>query len=274
MESRQKVNRRHQPNDVPFFLVAIPLINAYNYYLTYTNIQLSWFTAYTYSLDTLMGYAAWWAMRTIILFLDRHLLFSSNPGKRIIIQLLVTTAAGLLVIISCTEVLNKLFRDHPVPISFYQYDILLFVVWFLVINGIYIGLHFYTALRQAERLNTQEQSVRNESFVVRSGRQEILIHFQDISGFYVDGDYTALITFKLKKYLLDQSLDKVEQTIPAEDFFRLNRQYIMNRQAIKGYERLENGKLRVLLNAVGPFPEDIQVSRFKAPGFKAWFKLV
>ncbi|CAN5350301.1 hypothetical protein BH09BAC4_BH09BAC4_52310 [soil metagenome] len=58
MLSRQLINRPSLQPDVPLFLVLIPLINAYNYYLTYTHIRLGWFLVVTYLIDTLTGYVA------------------------------------------------------------------------------------------------------------------------------------------------------------------------------------------------------------------------
>ena len=37
-------------NDKTFFLIAIPFISAFNYYPTYSNINLNWFLALTYQL--------------------------------------------------------------------------------------------------------------------------------------------------------------------------------------------------------------------------------
>jgi hypothetical protein len=41
--------------DIRIFLVAIPLISAFNYYLTYTNIQPNGFLLLTFTIDTIMG---------------------------------------------------------------------------------------------------------------------------------------------------------------------------------------------------------------------------
>ncbi len=56
--------------DIRIFLVAIPLISAFNYYLTYPNIHFNGYLLLTFTIDTLQGYLAWWAVRSIILKLD------------------------------------------------------------------------------------------------------------------------------------------------------------------------------------------------------------
>ena len=52
--------------DITFFIIAIPIINAFNYYLTYRKISFGLHTLVTYLIDTALGYAAWWLIRVII----------------------------------------------------------------------------------------------------------------------------------------------------------------------------------------------------------------
>ncbi|MBK8657041.1 MAG: hypothetical protein IPN20_24760 [Haliscomenobacter sp.] len=50
-------NNPYHP-DIAIFLVLIPFVSAFNYYLTYTNIRWNGFLALTYTVDTVQGYAA------------------------------------------------------------------------------------------------------------------------------------------------------------------------------------------------------------------------
>jgi hypothetical protein len=63
--------------DIRIFLLAILLISAFNYYLTYTNIQLNGFLLLTFTIDTLQDYIAWWAVRNIILKLDEKIPYTA-----------------------------------------------------------------------------------------------------------------------------------------------------------------------------------------------------
>jgi DNA-binding LytR/AlgR family response regulator len=259
-------------NDVLFFLVLIPFINALNYYLTYTNISFSAHTLATFLLDTFQGYVAWWGFRSVIIYLDKRMPYEANPLKRIITQLFFTSCAGLLIIISSTELFNLIAKRPPVPASFYLYDIFIFLIWFFVLNAIYIGLHYFYAMKRIEMLRIEDKKVRTDGFTVKDGKKNLVLAFDVIKGFFADDDYTALITTEEKKYLLDQSLDKIEQSLPGELFFRLNRQFIIHRNIVNGFTKIENGKLNVILPPSAYFPEQIQVSRTKAPDFKNWFK--
>lgn len=258
-------------NDVIFFLVLIPFINVLNYYLTYNNIPFNSHTVLTFVIDTFDGYAAWWGLRSVIIYLDKKMPYELNPLKRILIQLFFTSLVGLIIIIALTELVNFIAKDTPVPASFYQYDIFIFLIWFFVLNGIYIGLHYYHAMKHIEKLRIEDKKIRSEGFTIKDARQNLIVPFENITGFFVNDDYTVLVTTESKKYLLDKSLDKIEQSLPEETFFRLNRQFIVQRNIVKGFTKLENGKLNVLLSSSTYFPEQVQVSRTKAPEFKSWF---
>lgn len=268
-ESRSSIYQR----DLPLFLILIPLINAINYYLTYTHIPSGWRLPVTFLIDTVQGYAAWWMLRALIRVLDRRFPYERNFSGRIVLQCFITSVAGILVIVVSTEIINFLATDKPVPRSFYTHDIFIFFIWILAINGIYIGAHFYDQFRQADLLQHEALRIRQEGFTVRSGKQNVAIPFHEIIGFYVDGEYTMVLTDQQKRYVIDQSLDKLEEELPAEWFFRLNRQYILHRLSLTAFDRMENGKLMVRLKTTPGFPESIPVSRTKAPVFKKWFSI-
>jgi DNA-binding LytR/AlgR family response regulator len=87
----------------------------------------------------------------------------------------------------------------------------------------------------------------------------------------VEGEYAILLTTAPRKHLLDQSLDKIEKQLPGEFFFRVNRQYILHRNIIAGFERVENGKINIMVTRPDPLPASIPMSRTKVADFKTWF---
>jgi len=263
---------RSKYNDVKFFLFAIAFISAFNYYLTWNNIKLNWFLALTYTIDTVEGWLAWWAVRSIVIYLDTRMPYERRPLKRILVQLFLTTIAGLLVIISLTELVSLIVRGHTAPLSFYLFDVFIFVIWFIVINGIYIGLHYYHEWKQSEHHRQEEKKIRVNGYTVKQGKQNLLIPFDEISGFYSEDGYSILLNQQNKKFFPDKSLDKIEKELPEEWFFRLNRQYILHRNAITGFKRTTDGKLDVVIRKLENLPETVQVSRTKAIVFKRWFQ--
>lgn len=259
-------------HDIPLFLALIPLINVINYYLTYPQINLSWRLPVTFLIDTLEGYAAWYCSRLIIQRLDDTFPYSRNPLRRVMVQCILTSLVGVGVIIGLTELVNFLATDKPVPTHFYTHDIFIFLIWILVINGIYVALHYYGEYQQAEQLREEATRIKQGGITVQSGRQTAVIPFNGIAGFYVDGDYVMLQANNGLRYVMSQSLDMLEAELPADYFFRLNRQFILHREQLTGFDRLENGKLAVRLKPLPHFPGEVIMSRTKAPGFKRWFE--
>jgi DNA-binding LytR/AlgR family response regulator len=259
--------------DVALFLVLIPFIAAFNYYLTYTHIRLNGFLVLTFTLDTLQGYAAWYAVRTLIQFYDRKVPYERGASKRIVLQLVTTMIVGLVVISLSTELVSWIAKGRQAPLKFYTIDLFIISIWFFVINGIYIGLHYYNLWLAFETRRHQENRAKTDGIMVRQGKHDIKLLYESLDGFYIDGAY-AVACRGDKKYFLDpsQSLDKIEKSLPWGLFFRLNRQYILSRPMISGYKRLENGKLLIMPVKSDFFPPEIPMSRTKAPAFKAWFR--
>jgi hypothetical protein len=267
---RRKENPYHP--DITLFLLLIPFISAFNYYLTYSNIRLSWFLVLTFAIDTVQGYAAWWTVRQLILLLDKKWPYEPKPASRILFQILVTTVAGLGVISILTELVSWIAKGKPAPLSFYTVDLVIISIWFFVINGIYIGLHFYNIWRRLEEKRAEEHKINIAGLTVRQGKSDVRIPFDDLLGLYVDSDYVMACHKGGKKFIVDQSLDKLEDILPSTLFFRLNRQFLVHQQLVSGFRREMNGKLVVMLHAQGQFPLEVIVSRTKAPSFKTWFR--
>lgn len=259
-------------NDTLLFLVLIPVINTINYHLTYANIRWDWYTYTTYAIDTASGYIAWWIIRSVVLWLDKKHPYLKAPLKRIGLQILFTNILALGFIVLQTEVINALFGEGPLPVKFYTYNLFIFFIWILVINGIYIGMYFYDQWRQTIDLREKDRKLRSSGFEVQHGRSVENLNFEEIAAFYVEEGATYLITMDQKKFVLDASLNKIMPKVPKEFFFRVNRKYIIHRQLVKGFKKDVNGKLLATLNKEISSTQVLTVSRITAPGFKKWFR--
>jgi hypothetical protein len=254
------------------FLVLIPCINLFNYYLTYSNITLSARTALTFTIDTLQGYAVWLIIHFIIRYLDRVMPFTKNILRRLIIQLITTVVAGVLFLVTSTLILHYATSDQPIPTSFFMYDLPIISVWFLVINGLYVGYYFYLQWDTAEKKRVEENKIRTNGIKVKSGKRDQVLTHAEIAGFLVEGDYVVCHTLQGRKFVMDQSMDNIEKGVPSTFFYRLNRQVLIHRQLVNGFERIENGKLNVMLREPSTIPSPVNVSRTRAADFKKWIE--
>lgn len=66
------------------------------------------------------------------------------------------------------------------------------------------------------------------------------------------------------------TLDELEDLTDPAVFFRANRQYLVNLEAIAGYQPHYSGKLLLVMRK--PMMLEIVISKEKAPAFKEWFE--
>jgi uncharacterized membrane protein len=72
------------------------------------------------------------------------------------------------------------------------------------------------------------------------------------------------------RYLVSKTLNELETELDASQFFRIKRDYIVNRQAVLNYAYWENGKYIVRLNT--PEGHDIIVPRARMHEFREWLQ--
>ncbi len=265
-------NRSIYHPDISIFLVSIPFISAINYYLTYANIKFNGFLLLTFAIDTVTGYIAWYYVRKLILYLDIKFPYDKGLTKRLAIQLPTTTFLGLAIISFLTELSSFIAKGESAPLDFYTIDLIIIGIWFFFINALYLGLYYYNQWKRTEQKIAEEEKLKLDGFIVKLGKKDLKLDFDGLAGFFVDTEYTIAQDTNGKKFYLDDSLEKIENRLPTDTFFRLNRKYILHRNMISGFQRIENGKILVLLHENEFFPIKIAVSRTKAPSFKRWFR--
>ncbi|MBN8853749.1 MAG: DNA-binding response regulator [Sphingobacteriales bacterium 50-39] len=102
-------------------------------------------------------------------------------------------------------------------------------------------------------------------------RDKILpVSLEEIALFYVDNECTHLHGFNGANYLVNQALDELEQ-LSGNLFFRINRQYLVNRRAIKDANHYQHRKYVVNLSI--HFKEVLVVSKNRTMGFLQWLTL-
>lgn len=258
-------------NDLLLFLLLMPLINTINYHLTYSKIRWDWFTYTTYFIDLAQGYIAWWLGRMVIIWLDKKIPYEHAMVKRIFVQIFLTNLVIQTYLILVTELVNSLFGDGPLPLKFYTYNLFIFFIWVLVINGIYIGYYFHSQWLTLKSLRETDKALRTTGFEIAIGNTTKHVSFKQILGFYVEEKTTYLMTKEKQQFVIDSSLNKISSRLPQELFFRINRKCIIHRDYILGYSKSINGKLIVAFATDLPLEEKQVISRITAPEFKKWF---
>lgn len=105
------------------------------------------------------------------------------------------------------------------------------------------------------------------AIVINQGDKIIPIRITEIALFVYEDDDVFALTFEQKKHLVSQSLDELE-TVCGDAFFRANRQYLINRKAIKDASRHFNRKIQI--NLTFHYTGQILISRLKVTQFIEW----
>ena len=133
-----------------------------------------------------------------------------------------------------------------------------------------LKLNFKTPETNLDKLiNKLEQQIsrQSNSVIVYQGDKIVPVETNQIALFFLEDDYTFALTFDSKKHILTQSLEELEN-LCGNTFFRANRQYLVNRKAIKDASRYLNRKILINLNV--NYPEKILVGKLKITSFLQW----
>jgi len=112
------------------------------------------------------------------------------------------------------------------------------------------------------------EHAKKTSFLVFKNNKYFSIKANRIAFFYIKNTTVTIITMDEQEYTVDESLDSLQSSLLPEQFFRLNRQYLINFDAIKEVEHYFSRKLFVKL--VIPSPEILLVGKERATSFLNW----
>jgi len=93
---------------------------------------------------------------------------------------------------------------------------------------------------------------------------------ENIMLFYAEGRTIFIITAKQNKYIIDYTLEELSTALDPAIFFRPNRSFIVNINAISDVVVYSNSRLLIELHH--PFEKEIIVSRDKVAQLKTWFE--
>lgn len=115
----------------------------------------------------------------------------------------------------------------------------------------------------------QDMAVYKKRFLVKRGSDLFSIPTEDIAYFYAAEKLVCLVDAKGQRFVLDQSLADLEKQLNPGDFNRVNRKFILNRNAIVRAKTYSKSKL--LLDIVPPLREEVIISQEYLSRFKEWF---
>lgn len=140
-------------------------------------------------------------------------------------------------------------------------------------------LKFKERLPQKEKLQLDFDEIKKmlgnpfekefkKRFTVKIGQHLKVISVEEVECFYSENKGTYLHTFDNRNYLVDSTLEILEQELDPKHFYRISRKFIIPMKAIKEIIVFSNSRLKVVLPSY--VNDDVIVSREKVTHFKDW----
>lgn len=105
-------------------------------------------------------------------------------------------------------------------------------------------------------------------FSVRVGQHIKLVPVDEIECIYSENKGTYIATTEGRSYLLDTTLELLEEELQPEIFFRVSRKFYVNINSIRDIVSYTNSRLQIKLNKFNE--QEIIVSRERVKEFKDW----
>ncbi|HAT66803.1 MAG TPA: DNA-binding response regulator [Flavobacteriaceae bacterium] len=107
-------------------------------------------------------------------------------------------------------------------------------------------------------------------FTTKIGQHIKMIPVDEIECFYSENKGTYAHTYEGRDYLLDTTLEQLEDELSPEVFFRINRKFYVNINGIKDIISYTNSRLQLKLQS---YKEDeVIVARERVRDFKLWLE--
>ena len=115
---------------------------------------------------------------------------------------------------------------------------------------------------------TQSRKAYKSRFLVKVGTKIKSLQVNQICYFFTHEKMTYIVTKDGKKYPVDHSLEEIDNLLNPNDFFRVNRKYVIHIDAVNEIHPYFKGRLKISLTP--PVHDAIVISAEKTPSFKAW----
>jgi len=105
-------------------------------------------------------------------------------------------------------------------------------------------------------------------FLVLKDNRYITVPTKKIAFFYIKYESPVIMCFDKQEYFVNYSLDQIQSLLVEKEFFRLNRQYLVNFNAVTEAQHYFARKL--LVNLTVPTKDKLLVSKEKVSSFLHW----
>ncbi|MEM1325525.1 MAG: LytTR family DNA-binding domain-containing protein [Bacteroidota bacterium] len=215
-----------------------------------------------------------WLLKQWIKCLDQRLPYRPHFAKRILLQLSISIVGLMALIESLTFLYVKVWMKGDYWDNHWNTDIIFSVALIMLINLIYVCLYLIYEEKSTSVTETAPNitaaSLSPQQINVQLGSTKFSLFPDEIALIVSTNRLVKVITLEKKSYWSNKSLRQLTDQLDPHQFYRANRQILIHRQLIKGYRKLPNRKLLLILTSPTLFEEDIFISKEKASTFQNW----
>jgi two-component system, LytTR family, response regulator LytT len=127
-----------------------------------------------------------------------------------------------------------------------------------------------SASHSIEKLGERLKYIYKKTLLVEQGENIIPLPVKDIAYLYLKNTVVEIGTIKNERHFMPSTLDELGRSLDPELFYRANRQFMINRQAIVSVERFFSRKL--IAKLVAHTPETVVISKANSSDFLRWLE--
>jgi DNA-binding LytR/AlgR family response regulator len=105
-------------------------------------------------------------------------------------------------------------------------------------------------------------------FLVKHGQKLVSLEIEEIAYFFSDGRLNFFKTYDNRKFVVDYTMDELEDMLDQERYFRISRSFYVSVNSIDQIHDYFGNRL--MLNLKPPVDKEAIVSREKVTDFKKW----
>lgn len=114
------------------------------------------------------------------------------------------------------------------------------------------------------------QKEYKERYIIKINDRIVPLNVSDIAYVYSEDKNNYLVTTDGQKYIIDSSLDVMNEELDPKNFFRISRSCIVSIRSIQSIVKQPGGRLRI--NAYPAPPYEMTVSRSRVDDFLLWLE--
>ena len=147
-----------------------------------------------------------------------------------------------------------------------------YLTYLLISSAVVVVENLVFLLIITYKFKNRPSSQENSFLLAPLASKQVRIDFQEISHAKINGGIVTIYPCSGKPISTHyNTLDQLQKQLPSNLFYRANRQYIINKQAVHQLTKAENRKLAIQIKGFDS-ESNVMVSRYKSGDVQRWLQ--